>query len=100
MGSQVTFAHAVFIENSFPVRHLYRQMAETLYESDVVGVDFQQNPSRAQQTINSWVADRTKGKIKDILADVPAYSTKVIIASAMYFKALWEKPFFEGTTVR
>lgn len=78
---------------------MYKEAAEKLYQSEVVNVDFQSNPEKAKQVVNAWVADRTKGKIKDILNDVPK-DTKVIIASAMYFKAEWEQPFMEDVTSR
>lgn len=99
IGQQVSFADAVFVQNNYPIRTLYKEAAEKLYQSEVVNVDFQSNPEKAKQVVNAWVADRTKGKIKDILNDVPK-DTKVIIASAMYFKAEWEQPFMEDVTSR
>ncbi|CAG9822523.1 unnamed protein product [Phaedon cochleariae] len=100
IGTQVTFAAAVFIQNDYPIRSLYKETAEKLYQSEILNVDFASNPTKAQQVVNAWVSDRTNGKIKDILAEAPSSATKVIIASAMYFKASWEKPFFEGSTAR
>ncbi|CAG9859298.1 unnamed protein product [Phyllotreta striolata] len=99
IGQQVSFADAVFVQNNYPIRRLYKESAEALYNSEVVNVDFQSNPDKAAQLINAWVADRTKGKIMDIVDDVPS-DTKVLIASAMYFKAEWENPFMEGVTTR
>lgn len=100
MGQQVNFAAAIFVQNNYPLRTVYVKTAQDLYESEVLNVDFQSNPGRAQETINSWVTQKTNGKIKNILAEEPLPETKVIIASAMYFKALWENPFFEGATAR
>ncbi|KAG5893896.1 hypothetical protein JTB14_001079 [Gonioctena quinquepunctata] len=100
VGEQVNFAMAVFVQKNYPIRSVYKEAAEDLYGSEVLNVDFESHPAKAQQVINAWVSDRTNGKIKDILSDVPSAGTKVIVASAMYFKALWEKPFFVGTTTR
>lgn len=46
----------------------------------------------------SWVAEKTQDKIKDILSEPLPPHTKAIIASALYFKALWEKSFIKDVT--
>lgn len=100
MGQQVNFAAAIFVQKNYPLRTVYVKTAQDLYESEVLSVDFRGDSGKAQETINSWVTQKTNGKIKNILAEEPLPDTRVIIASAMYFKALWEKPFFEGGTNR
>ena len=45
----------------------------------------------------SWVSKETNGKIKEIVQDVNP-ETKMVLASALYFKAQWEKTFLEGAT--
>lgn len=45
-----------------------------------------------------WVAEKTQDKIKDIIGEpLPPY-TKAILASALFFKALWEKSFIPVAT--
>ncbi|XP_044254319.1 serine protease inhibitor 28Dc [Tribolium madens] len=100
IGRQVNIANAVFVQNNYPIRQIYKNTAESVYKSEVLNVDFETNPKSAQQVINAWVSERTKGKITQILNEVPDSSTKVILASALYFKAEWEKPFFDGSTKR
>ncbi|KAJ8949612.1 hypothetical protein NQ318_007374 [Aromia moschata] len=72
MDQQVNFAAAIFIQDSYPIRNAYKRVAEDLYESEIFNVDFVSNPVEAQRSINH----------------------------AMYFKASWEHPFFEGATAR
>lgn len=100
IGTQVNFATAIFVQNNFPIRNLYKNTAESIYQSEVLNLDFQLNPVHAQKSINAWVSDRTKGKIKEVLSDAPSSDTKVILASAMYFNAQWEYPFYDGATKR
>ncbi|XP_056634306.1 serine protease inhibitor 28Dc-like [Diorhabda sublineata] len=100
MGQQITLASAIFVQNNFPIRKLYKETAENLYRNEVLNVDFKSNPLKALQLVNAWVSDRTFGKITDILTEAPSPSTKVVVASAMYFKAKWEHPFLEGQTAR
>lgn len=97
---EVNFAAAIFVQHDYPIRTLYKETANEIYESEVLNVDFRTDPSRAQQMVNAWVAERTKGRISQIMGDVPSVATRIIIASAMYFKASWEKPFFEGSTAK
>lgn len=100
LEQQINFAHGIFVQENYPIRKLYQDTAQQLYESDIRHVDYETKPAEAQKIINQWVSARTKGRINDILAETPTSSTKVIIASALYFKALWEHPFFEGSTAR
>lgn len=98
IDKQVNFASAIFVQEGYPIRQIYKETAESLYSSEVLNVNFANNPHSAQQIVNAWVSERTKGKIPSILNEIPSSTTKVILASAMYFKAQWEKPFFEGST--
>lgn len=98
VGRQVNFATAIFVQDRYPIREIYRQTAQSIYQSEVLNVDFQSNPGVAQQIINTWVSERTQGKINTILNETPNSATKVILTSAMYFKAEWERPFFDGST--
>ncbi|KAK9886887.1 hypothetical protein WA026_019145 [Henosepilachna vigintioctopunctata] len=100
IGSQVNFATAIFVQNNYPIRKIYQSTAGSVYQSEVLNLDFKENPAYAQRAINAWVSDRTKGKIKEVLNEAPSVDTKVIIASAMYFNAQWEYPFFDGATKR
>lgn len=47
--------------------------------------------------IDSWVNEKTHGKIPEIVAYLYP-GTKVLLASALYFKAMWENTFIEGAT--
>lgn len=65
-----------------------------------MSVNFESNPQAAKDEINSWVAAKTNQKIKNILGENPSSLTKIIMASALYFKAEWEQHFFTGLTKR
>lgn len=99
-GSHLKVASAVFVQNDYPIRSVYKEISERVYRSEVLNLDFGSDPINAQRIINAWVAERTNSKIKSIMPEPPPTSTKVVIASALYFKAEWEKPFFEGATKR
>lgn len=100
LGEQVKFATAVFVQNNFPIRRVFRETSQNIYKSEVLNLDFYANGSGARDIINAWVSDKTNGKIASLLMEPPPSITKVIIASVLYFKGAWEKPFFEGFTRR
>lgn len=100
LGAKVKFATAIFVQNDYPIRTVYKQKSEAVYKSEILNLDFQKNSANAQNVINAWVADRTNSKITNILAEPPPVVTKIIICSALYFLGQWEKPFFDGITRR
>ncbi|CAH1995221.1 unnamed protein product [Acanthoscelides obtectus] len=100
LDHQLFLTSAIFVQKDFPIRNLYKQTAETIYKSSVLNVDFKHDSNKAVEVMNAWVTEKTKGKIKSILAMPPSESTRVVIASALYFKALWEHPFFAEMTFR
>ncbi|VEN63153.1 unnamed protein product [Callosobruchus maculatus] len=99
-NQKLTIASAIFVQNDYPIRSLYKQTAKNIYKSEVLNVDFKHDVNKATQLMNAWVSERTEGKITSVLSEPPIDTTKVIIASALYFKALWEHPFFDGMTAR
>ena len=62
------------------------------YGGVVEELDFKDAPEEAKQRINGWVSDRTKGRIKDLILDVPK-DTRMILTNAVYFKGRWLRPF-------
>jgi serine protease inhibitor len=45
-----------------------------------------------------WVENKTYGHIPNILEYPPSPSTKVMIASALYFNGAWKYPFIQEQT--
>ncbi len=59
-------------------------------------------PLTDARSVNGWVAERTQGKIKDIVDDsvVNDPLTRALLVNAVYFKAPWAKPFDTARTQR
>ncbi|XP_078451550.1 pigment epithelium-derived factor-like [Lampetra planeri] len=47
--------------------------------------------------INSWVEEKTDGKIKDFLQELPS-NLRMLLLSAIYFKGKWEQQFYKDNT--
>lgn len=86
------------MENSYSLSPAYAKFAKLWYKSDVEGLNFSQQPNEATQHVNSWVNKNTHGKIPEIFSTALGSNTVMVIASALYFKALWQDMFIEGAT--
>ena len=61
--------------------------------------DFVTDSSGATKHINQWVADQTRDRIRDLIpAGALDETTRLVLANAIYVKAPWADPFFEGAT--
>ncbi|XP_022914548.1 serine protease inhibitor 28Dc [Onthophagus taurus] len=96
----VRIAAAIFVENYFPIRSLYKDTSTSIYRTEIRNLGFSSQPGYAQNVINNWVNEKTNGKITNIIDEPPPADTKVIIVSALYFNGAWEMPFFDGSTRR
>jgi serpin B len=77
----------------------FQKRIEINYQGGLYPVDFHRAPDEARQTINAWVEEQTKGKIKDLLKSTHIDpQTLLIITNAIYFKALWASPFSKDKT--
>uniref|UniRef100_A0A2M4AUA4 Putative serine protease inhibitor n=1 Tax=Anopheles triannulatus TaxID=58253 RepID=A0A2M4AUA4_9DIPT len=70
----------------------------SLYQSEVQPLDFAEDTAGSTSYINRWVNDKTHGKIPKILSSQLPPATTLVLASALYFRALWAKTFIEGAT--
>lgn len=68
------------------------------YDAPLKRVDFRET-AKVRKLINDWVAQHTKGRIKDIVPkDLPKPDTLLALGNAIYFKAAWAKAFKEFRT--
>jgi serpin B len=62
-------------------------------------VDFRQATEMARLTINRWVADKTRQKIRELIpVGGLRADTRLALVNAIYFKALWAAQFRKAAT--
>jgi serpin B len=79
----------------------FQKRVEIEYQGGLYPVDFRKDPEGARRTINAWAEEKTRGKIQDLLE--PRHiepRTVLILTNAIYFKALWARPFSKDRTAR
>lgn len=64
------------------------------FDGEVQEVDFLKDVNKTRMQINDWITNKTQGKIKEILklGDLNS-SSRLVIVSAIYLKALWRETF-------
>jgi serpin B len=91
---QLFTANALWTQAGERILPDFQKRIEINYQGGVYPVDFRHAPEEARRTINAWVEDQTKNKIKDLLKSSHIDpQTLLVITNAIYFKALWTSPF-------
>ncbi len=89
-------ANAIYYANSFAVKNGFLDVNKNSYDAEVSGLDFQ-SPS-AVKTINDWVAEKTRDKIKTIVEQLSP-DDRMVLLNAVYFNGIWSTAFEEDGTV-
>ncbi|SEO52026.1 serpin B [Halogranum amylolyticum] len=95
----LTGANALWGQEGYPWRDAYLATVEANYGAGLHAVDFASDAEAARQTINSWVADRTEDRIRNLLPKGSVHGlTRLVLTNAIYFKANWQHEFDEEKT--
>jgi serpin B len=93
---QIEVANAIFADSKTPVLQSFIDLCKSSYDAEVHDEDF--NAPSTVDKVNNWCNTKTHGKINKIL-DSLSPDEKMILLSAIYFKAAWEHQFSKGYTV-
>ena len=80
--TEVGIANSIWIRQGFPVRDSFKQLVKTWYLAMIEELDF--SSPLALETINNWCSDQTKGKIDEIIDEIPPQMLMYLI-NALYF---------------
>lgn len=89
-------ANSIWYKNSFPVKDKFIKDNKTYYNAEVNALDFA-NPT-SLSTINSWVNNKTNGKIEKIIEEIDPMAVMFLI-NALYFNADWKYKFDAAKTI-
>ncbi|XP_074561451.1 serpin-Z2B-like [Curcuma longa] len=96
----VSFANAVwFCERRIVLHPAYAHAVSSCYDASVKTVDILNNADQVVRGINSWAKEKTHGLINSIIPNGSLDpKTTILLANALYFKALWDEPFQKRQT--
>ncbi|XP_075388781.1 serpin B6-like isoform X1 [Tenrec ecaudatus] len=92
-------ANRLFGEKTYDFLSSFKDSCRTFYQADLEELDFADAAEKSRKHINSWVAEKTEGKIPESLSSDSVDScTKLILVNAIYFKGKWDKAFSKART--
>jgi serpin B len=91
-------ANKIYPKKGYELNQQYIEVVRKNFKSDIEPVNYD-NASEAAGIINSWVAQKTQNKIKDLISpDAIDGLTRIILVNAIYFKGTWVNKFDEHNT--
>jgi len=72
----------------------YCTTLQKFYSSSIIPLNYKNDPDKSRRTINKWVEENTKNKIKNIIKEgVLNKDTSMVLTNAIYFKSDWQDEF-------
>ena len=92
-------ANALWVQKNYPLLEEVTQVISEYYGGRLNNLDFTNETEKSRTTINDWIEEETRGKIKDALKQgALGPLMRIILTNAIYFKGSWETAFDEGDT--
>lgn len=97
-SNTLTISNSIWLQKELTVKADYKQAITQKYVSDFKTVDFKQKMV-ASNDVNNWVAEKTNGRIKNMISpDDIDNNTRLIISNAIYFIGKWASEFNKNHT--
>lgn len=97
--AKLTLANSIWPQRGYDFRKEYLSKLRKSYGAESNPVDFKKDAEAARKEINAWTEKKTEGKIKDLFPPKSLNAlTRLVLASAVYFKGTWQHPFEPGMT--
>jgi len=98
-GYELSVANRLFGQQGYKFVPEFLALNRDLYGAPLQEVDFARAAEAARQTINGWIEEKTRQKIKDMIPPgMISPLTRLVLVNAIYFKGLWAKQFRKGDT--
>lgn len=86
---ELSVSQVLFSDENRPVDIDFADKLDNVYEADHLPVNFHDTPG-SYNTINQYINDKTKGKIKKIINYDDLRDAQMMMISAIYFKGQWK----------
>jgi len=96
---ELVIANALWGQQGYPWNPTFLKRTASNYGAGLRQVDFTNHPDKARTTINDWVEEKTRDRIKDLIAKgAISPMMRLILTNAIYFKAAWANTFDDHAT--
>ena len=91
--------NTMWVQSGLPLEPAFTAALAASAAVTVRDADFRRAAEQARQEINQFIAEQTAGKISDLLSPgLLRAGTSLVLASAVYLKAAWARPFPAAAT--
>jgi serpin B len=98
-GYRLNIANRLWCQSGFTMLGPFLDITRERYGAGLEPVNFKTAPEDARNTINTWVEDKTNGKIQDLMPRGSITTdTRLVLTNAVYFKGLWLRQFDPAQT--
>ena len=87
---EMNIANSIWVQDKMQLKKNFQTLAQNNYQAEVGNVDF--GSPKALETINNWVNQKTKEKIKKVFEKLGSDTVSVLV-NAIYFKGKWTNEF-------
>jgi len=93
-------ANSVFLDKNYEILDTMKTGLNDYFKTSIMQTEYS-NPQKAVDLINTWVGEKTRQKIKELVStDSINTDTKMVLVNALYFKGLWATQFDKEVTVK
>ena len=97
--NELSVANALWAQKGYTFLKEFLDLTGENYGAVLNHVDFKMAHEAARRQINSWVEEKTKDKIKDLIKPgVLDALTRLVLTNAIYFKGKWASQFEKSET--
>ncbi|XP_076352796.1 leukocyte elastase inhibitor-like [Tachypleus tridentatus] len=79
---------SIYVQRDFSIRFPFQMFLLGYYNITVHSVDFYNNGEETKNHINAVISKETGGKLRNILPDIPAKSTTMLLLNGIHFRGL------------
>ena len=96
---EMAVANSLWGQDGTPLEPGFLDLIARHYRGAMNLVDFSRGAEAARMTINQWVEDKTRQKVRDLIpSGALDADTRLILVNAVYFKGRWVLPFDKAAT--
>ena len=96
---ELAVANSLWGQEGAPLQPDYVRLIARHYRGAMKLLDFRGGAEAARTTVNRWVEDATRQKIRELIPPGGLDAdTRLVLANAVYFRGLWTLPFDEEGT--
>jgi len=91
--------NALWVQKDFSLLTDYANRVEKYYGGKAANLDFVKESEKSRETINSFIAEQTNNKIKDLIpSGFLNEMIRLVLTNAIYFKGTWQWEFDTADT--